>query len=107
MNGAVFQVSAMTMAQNDEPVSASQRIWWPRILFITPLASKINFHISAETMVGIAHGTRMPARTMPRPLNALAMISAMITPRTVSRITQTMVIRLVLMKAFQNRLIGP
>ena len=51
---------------------------------MTPASSKISFHISADTMVGIAHGTRMPARTMPRPRKALAMISAIATPRTVS-----------------------
>ena len=49
----------------------------------------------------------MPARTMPRPLNALAMISAMMTPRIVSRITQTMVKNVVFRKAFQNRSIVP
>ena len=29
MNGAVFQTSAMTIAQNEAPVSASQRISLP------------------------------------------------------------------------------
>ena len=75
----------------------------PRIRFITPASSKISFHISAETIVGIAHGTRMPARTMPRPLKALAMISAIATPITVSKSTQTTVNNEVLMNAFQNR----
>ena len=85
MNGAVFQTSAMTTAQKEAPVSASQRTCWPRIRLATPASSKISFHISAETMVGMAHGTRMPARTTPRPLKALDMISAIATPRIVSR----------------------
>ena len=58
-------------------------------------------------MVGIAHGTKMPARTMPRPRKALDMISAMMTPSTVSRITQTMVMNVVFRNAFQNRSIWP
>src|SRR5215203_4482610 len=107
MNGAVFHTSAITIAQNEAPVSANQRISWPRILFITPEESKISFHISAETMVGIAHGTKMPARTTPRPLKALAMMSAIATPSTVSSSTQTIVIIVVLRKAFQKRSMLP
>ena len=42
--------------------------------FITPDESKMSFHIRAETIVGIAQGTKMPARTRPRPRKALAMI---------------------------------
>ena len=79
----------------------------PRIRFITPASSKISFHISAETMVGMAHGTRMPARTMPRPRKALDMMRAITTPSTVSKMTQTMVKKVVLRNAFQNRSIVP
>ena len=85
------------------PGVVHQRICGPRIRFITPASSKIHFHSSAETTVGIAHGTRMLARTMPRPRSALCMISAMATPRTVSRRTQTMVKNVVLQNAFQKR----
>ena len=88
-------------------MSASQRICRPRIRFITPASSKISFHISAETIVGMAQGTRMPARTTPRPRKALAMISAIATPRTVSRRTQTMVMNVVFRNAFQNRSMVP
>ena len=48
-------------------------------------------HSLALTAVGIAHGMRIAARTTPRPLNALCIISAMIMPMTVSRATATMV----------------
>jgi hypothetical protein len=97
----------MMMAQKEAPVSASQRIWVPRIRFITPASSKISFHIRAETMVGMAQGTRMPARTTPRPRKALAMIRAIATPRTVSKATQMMVMNVVFRKAFQNRSMPP
>lgn len=107
MNGAVFHTSAMTTAQKAGLSSASQRIWVPRMRFITPASSKISFHIRAETMVGMAHGTRMPARTTPRPRKALAMISAIATPMIVSRITHTMVKSVVFQKAFQKRSMLP
>ena len=107
MNGAVFQVSAMTIAQNEAPESANHKISLPMILFITPDESKMSFHISAETIVGIAHGTKMPARTIPRPRNAFAMIRAIATPITVSKITHTMVMKVVLRKAFQKRSMVP
>ena len=67
----------------------------------------MSFHISAETIVGIAHGTKMPARTIPRPRNALAMIRAIATPITVSKSTHTMVMKVVLRKAFQKRSMVP
>ena len=57
----------------------------------TPLALKIHFHSTAETTVGIAHGTRMLARIRLRPLNARFMISAIATPMMTSMITQTTV----------------
>ena len=44
----------------------------------------IQAHILAETMVGIAQGTRMAARTMPRPRNSAFSTSATIMPMTVS-----------------------
>ena len=63
----------------------------PSTLLAIPSAWKIHFHRIAETTVGIAHGTRMLARTTPRPLNALCITRAIATPRTVSRTTQTTV----------------
>ena len=76
--------------------SVDHRIWEPIRVLATPSAWKIHFQSSAETTVGIAHGTRMLARTRPRPLNALCMTSAIATPRTVSRTTQTTVKNVVL-----------
>ena len=50
----------------------------------TPSAAKIQRQSRAEMAVGMAHGTRMLARTRPRPRNALFMISAMQMPIVVS-----------------------
>ena len=69
---------------------------WPRIALATPFWLKIQPHRMAETAVGIAQGTRMEARTIPRPFIALCMMSAMATPRTVSRTTVTTPKRVVL-----------
>ena len=44
----------------------------------------IQAHILAETMVGIAQGMRIAARTMPRPTNSALSTSATTRPRTVS-----------------------
>ena len=107
MKGAVFHTSAITMAQKEAPESASQSISLPMMRFITPDESKISFHIRADTMVGMAQGTKMPARTIPRPLKAFAMIRAMATPRIVSKITQTMVMNVVFRNALANRPIVP
>lgn len=67
-----------------------------------PFASKISCHIRAETTVGIAHGIRIEARTRPVARIALAMISAMATPSTVSMLTPTTVNRVVFQNAFQK-----
>src|SRR5699024_613039 len=107
MNGAVFHTSAITTAQNSGGPSAVHRMCWSMTLFITPASLKIRFHISADTIVGIAHGTRIPARTNARPRNALAMINAIATPSTVSSKTQIRVNSEVLMKAFTIRSIWP
>ena len=106
MKGAVFQTSAMMIAICEYLLSPSQRIGVferPSTLLATPSVLKMSFHMTAETMVGMAHGTRMDARTRPRPRKALAMMSAIATPRIVSRTTQTTVKSEVLMKALINR----
>ena len=48
----------------------------------------IHSHIFAETMVGIAQGIRIAARTMPRPLNSALRTSATIMPNIVSSVTE-------------------
>ena len=48
-------------------------------------------HICADTMVGIAHGIRIAARTRPRPGNARLSTSAMPRPSTVSIDTENTV----------------
>src|SRR6266498_612062 len=103
MNGAVFQVSAITTAQNDEVLSAVQRIWEPSSALATPSVLKIHFQSSADTAVGIAHGTRMLARTKPLPRKAWCMTNAIDTPITISIETEITVKKEVLPKAFQNR----
>jgi hypothetical protein len=96
MNGAVFQVSAMMTDSTDCQPSVDHRIWVPSKSLAIPSAWKIHFHSSAETTVGIAHGTRMLARTMLRPLNALCITRAIATPKVVSRSTQVTVKNVVL-----------
>ena len=95
MNGAVFQVSAMITAICAWMPSVDQRICLLRRSLATPLALKIHFHSTAETTVGMAHGTRMLARIRARPLNARFMISAIATPITTSIATQITVKKLV------------
>ena len=75
--------------------------------FITPLESKIRPHMRADTMVGIAHGIRIAARTKPLPRKARAMISAIATPRMVSSPTQTTVKKVTFQKELTNRSIDP
>ena len=56
--------------------------------FTTPkTSSSIHFHICAATTVGIAHGTSITARIMPRPLKAELTTSAMTSPSTNSNET--------------------
>ena len=76
---------------------------WPRIALATPFWLKIHPHKMAETAVGMAHGTRMAARTKPRPRIALCIMSAMATPRTVSRTTVTTPKSVVFQAAVQKR----
>ena len=50
----------------------------------------------ADTMVGIAHGIRIAARTRPRPTNSALSTSATISPSTVSIVTEMIAKRKVL-----------
>ena len=95
MNGAVFQVSAMITAIWAWMPSVDHSTCLPMTWLATPLALKIHFHKTADTTVGIAHGTRMLARIRLRPLNARFMISAIATPMMTSMITQTTVKKVV------------
>ncbi len=56
----------------------------------------------AETMVGIAQGIRIAARTRPRPLNSAFSTSATIRPSTVSIETEMMAKRKVFQTAFHQ-----
>jgi hypothetical protein len=69
----------------------------------TPSAVKMNCHMIADTAVGMAHGTRMLARTRPLPRSAWCITSAMETPMTISSSSVVTVKNVVLKKAFQNR----
>ena len=69
----------------------------------TPFWLKIQPHRMPETAVGMAQGTRMAARTKPRPRMALCMMRAMDTPSTVSATTVTTPNRVVFQAAFQKR----
>ena len=48
----------------------------------------IHAHIFAETIVGIAQGIRIAARTRPRPRNSALRTSATTRPRIVSQVTE-------------------
>ena len=102
MNGAVFQVSAMITATLAWKPSVVHRISFPVVALTMPSAENIQRHSSAETAVGMAHGTRMLARTSPRPRKAWCITSAMATPMTTSRATETTVKNVVFQNAFQN-----
>ena len=56
----------------------------------------------AETMVGIAQGIRIAARTMARPLNSALRTSATIRPSTVSIETEMIAKRKVFQTAFHQ-----
>ena len=49
----------------------------------------IQSHILADTMVGIAHGTKTAVRTKPRPLNSALSTNATAKPKIVSNVTET------------------
>ncbi len=70
MNGAVFQTSATMIDIWEYLLSASQRMGLsarPSTLLATPPVLKMSFHIIADTIVGMAQGTRIEARTRPLP----------------------------------------
>src|SRR6266545_3313823 len=75
MNGAVFQTSAMTIAQNEgQWLPVQMKLVWNTWL-MTPFGLKFHSQSCADTAVGIAQGTRTLARIRPRPRKALFMIS--------------------------------
>ena len=66
MNGAVFQVSAMMMANllgHSDPVQTMCECVTELMM---PAGSKLHFQSTAVTAVGIAHGMRTAARISPR-----------------------------------------
>ena len=96
MNGVVFQTSTMITDAIASPGSAVQAIGCERRpsesstwLTMPNWSLSIQLHILAETMVGTAHGTSTAARTQARPGNSALSTSAMITPSSVSRPTET------------------
>src|SRR6266542_3791655 len=74
MNGAVFQMSAMVIAQNEGQCLPVQMTCVWRTPLITPFGLKFHSHSLADTAVGIAQGTSTLARTRPRPRKALLVI---------------------------------
>ena len=106
MNGVVFQMSTMRTATIAVSALAVQAI----LVLIRPSLSSmslmmpnwslsIHCHIFAETIVGIAQGMRIAARTKPRPRNSALSTSATIMPRTVSQVTEITVKRTVFQTA--------
>ena len=62
----------------------------------------IQLHIFAETMVGIAQGIKIAARTKPRPLNSAFNTKATIIPKMASKVTETTAKRTVFQTAFHQ-----
>ena len=92
MNGAVFHVSAMIITISACGSSPSQTVLVPSRVFTNPrFGSTIVFHMIAVTTVSTAHGTSTTVRSRPWPLKAVAMISAIARPRSVSRPTDAIV----------------
>ena len=87
-NGVVFQMSTAQTAASWVEGSAIHAcgcermcVRIPRSLMTPLVSSSIHSHIFAATTVGIAQGTSMMARMMPRPLKCELTTSAMIRPR--------------------------
>ena len=109
MNGVVFQMSTISTAHIAVSTLAVQAILWsirPRFssmsLMMPNWSLSIHAHILAETIVGIAQGIRMAARTMPRPRNSALSTSATIRPSTVSSETEMIAKRNVFQTAFHQ-----
>ena len=103
MNGVVFQMSTISTAYIAVSTLAVQAIFCvisPRLssMSLTMPNWSLNSHAQslAETMVGIAQGIRIAARTRPRPLNSAFRTSATISPSTVSIETEMIAKRKVL-----------
>ena len=95
MNGVVFQTSAITTANREGQVSPVQSSGLtpkkPSSRLAMPSKAKMKNQSLAVTAVGIAHGTRMAARTRPRPRKVRFMIVANHSPSTISIATDTTV----------------
>ena len=75
----------------------------PSIAFTNPrFASKIARHMIAVTTVSTAHGTSTTVRSRPWPLKAVAMISAIARPSSVSSATDAIVKTIVVTSASRN-----
>ncbi len=89
MNGAVFQESVRMIANLAGHSLPVQMMSVPSRWLTMPRGSKLQRASTATTAVGMAHGTSTLARTMPRPLNARCMMSAIASPSAVSMTTVT------------------
>ncbi len=96
MNGVVFQTSTIKTATIAVSGLAVQAIFWlirprpsSRSLRIPNWSLSIHAHILAETIVGMAHGIRIAARTSPRPGKWAFSTSATTSPNTVSMVTDS------------------
>ncbi|MNT52646.1 hypothetical protein D3C72_1896800 [compost metagenome] len=109
MKGVVFQISTISTACMAVSAVAVQATFWlnrprrrPRSFRMPNWSFSIQLHILAETMVGIAQGMRMAARTMLRPRNSALSTSATIMPRMASKNTDVAAKRRVFHTAFHQ-----
>src|SRR5919199_4915663 len=106
MNGAVFHTSAMMITISACGSEPSHTVWVPRIVFTKPYGdTNIVRHITAVTTVSTAHGTSTTVRSSDCPRKAACMASAMLTPITVSSVTDATVKIAVCAKAAHQSLL--
>lgn len=109
MKGVVFQTSTINTAIMAVSGLAVQAIFSPirprpmsMSLRMPNWSLSIQAHIFAETMVGIAQGIRIAARTSPRPGNCALSTKATIRPSAVSILTERTVNLSVFQTAFHQ-----
>src|SRR5215475_9663792 len=87
MNGVVFQMSPSITVHRAGQTLPVQMMLVPSTALTTPCGWNMYSHNLAVTAVGIAHGTKIAARTIARPLNARCITIAIMVPSTTSNST--------------------
>ena len=105
MNGVVFHTSVRMITKSDVPRSVSHARSVLNHESMKPVPGvNANFHARAATTVMIPYGTRIDARTIPRPKSARYMTTASSIPSTSSIATEITVKSTVVLKSSHQRL---